>query len=37
MRLVNNPKNYKKTKYIDIKYHYIKELIKQGILILAYL
>ena len=28
MRLANNPENHKRTKHINIRYHYIRELIE---------
>ena len=37
MRLANNPENHKRTKHINIKYHYIRELIEQGAIQLIYL
>ena len=37
MRLANNPENHKRTKHIDIRYHYIRKLIEQGAVQLIYL
>ena len=37
IKLSNNPEFYKKTKHIDIKYHFIKELVEENKIRLLYI
>ena len=37
IKLLDNPEFYKKTKHIDIKYHFIRELVEENKIRLLYI